>query len=64
MEIIANKEVIDVNQGNQKPQNLSFPTLCWPSLFIVVVPFFADKLGVQGKKVRMEGDLEVHPCLQ
>ncbi|KAL1568691.1 Alpha-galactosidase 1 [Salvia divinorum] len=32
MEIIANKEVIDVNQ---------------------------DKLGVQGKKVRMEGDLEV-----
>ncbi|KAH6831422.1 alpha-galactosidase 1 [Perilla frutescens var. hirtella] len=32
VEIIANKEVIDVNQ---------------------------DKLGVQGKKVRMEGDLEV-----
>lgn len=32
MEILANKEVIDVNQ---------------------------DKLGVQGKKVRMEGDLEV-----
>ncbi|XP_057773700.1 alpha-galactosidase 1-like [Salvia miltiorrhiza] len=32
MEIISNKEVIDVNQ---------------------------DKLGVQGKKVRMEGDLEV-----
>lgn len=62
MEIIGNKEVIAVNQG------IPHSSLCKQRTFLIasliLSTFFwsfqtTDPLGVQAKKVRMEGDLEV-----
>lgn len=59
MEIIGNEEVVAVNQGNRdfcdllNLGNTSYHTTDFLTSSIT------DPLGIQGKKVRMEGDLEV-----
>lgn len=53
-EILSNKEVIAVNQGLcTKKKNCNLCT------FIHSLELNADPLGVQGKKVKKNGDLEV-----
>ena len=66
MYIVSNKEVIAVNQG----KHINFITYLkissylvnYSALMVMKIDLFitiTDPLGVQAKKVRMEGDMEV-----
>lgn len=57
MEIVANKEVIALNQGN--PNYSVLAIIKKSCLRQINVNFFVDPHGVQAKKARMEGDLQV-----
>jgi alpha-galactosidase len=62
MAIVSNKEVIAVNQGDTQ-----FESFCDFQIIVIVICHWykisslttTDSLGVQAKKVRMEGDAEV-----
>lgn len=70
MEIIANREVIDVNQGNlispihaywfspiSGNKSDSLDLLLYTDLMLL---YIIDPLGIQARKVRSEGDQEVN----
>jgi alpha-galactosidase len=59
-ELLSNKEVIAVNQGRlflySNPFHLLIKRMSF--CFTAILPL-TDKLGLQGKKVKKTGDLEV-----